>query len=74
MRPAPGIQVTAGSALRALPLILAALGLILSGPATAEAQQNDAGPAAAGQAEAEPQTGSAPPADDPLTFLDSVRR
>ncbi len=72
MRPAPGIQVTAGSALRALPLILAALGLILSGPATAEAQQNDAGPAAAGQAEAEPQTGSAPPADDPLTFLDSV--
>ena len=72
MRPAPGIQVTAGSALRALPLILAALGLILSGPATAEAQQNDAWPAAAGQAEAEPQTGSAPPADDPLTFLDSV--
>ena len=72
MRPAPGNQVTAGAAHRALPLILAALGLILSGPATAEAQRNDAGPAAAGQAEAEPQTGSAPPADDPLTFLDSV--
>ena len=71
MRPAPGIQVTAGAAHRALPFILAALGLILSGPATAKAQQSDAAQTA-GQAEADPQTGSAPPADDPLTFLDSV--
>ena len=71
MRPAPGIRVPAGAAQRTAPIILAALGLILSGPATAKAQQNDAAPAA-GQAEAEPQTGGAPPADDPLTFLDSV--
>ena len=72
MRPAPGIRATAGAAHRATPLILAALGLILSGPAAANAQQNDPGPGAAGQSQAEPQTGSAPAADDPLTFLDSV--
>ena len=72
MRPAPGIRVPVGAAHRALPLILAALGLILSGPAAATAQQNDPGPGAAGQSQAEPQTGSAPAADDPLTFLDSV--
>ena len=45
MRPAPGIRVTVGAAHRALPLILAARALILSGPAAATAQQNDPGPA-----------------------------
>ena len=51
---------------------IAALVLVLSGPATADAQQDDAAAAAADQSEAEPQTGSAAPTDDPLTFLDSV--
>jgi len=55
-----------------LPLLLAALGLILCGPATAQAQQDEAATSAAGQAETEPHNESAPSADDPLTFLDSV--
>ncbi|MCY3732240.1 MAG: TonB-dependent receptor plug domain-containing protein, partial [Rhodospirillaceae bacterium] len=72
MRPAPGIPPTAGAAHRAPLLILAALGLVLCGPAPAQAQQDEAATAAAGQAETEPQTAGAPSADDPLTFLDSV--
>ena len=51
---------------------VAALVLVLYGPATADAQQDDPAPATADQSEAEPQTGSAAPTDDPLTFLDSV--
>ena len=71
MRPALRTHATRGAARWATPLVLATLGLVLSGPATAQAQ-DDASPAAAGQSEAEPQTGSAPPTSDPLTFLDSV--
>ena len=45
-----------GVARWAPPFILAALGLVLCGSATAQAQQDEAAAAAAGQAEAEPQT------------------
>ena len=73
MRPAHRTRATHETALRAQRLALAAtLGLVLLGPATAEAQQDEATPAAAGQTEAAAQTGRAPSADDPLTFLDSV--
>ena len=72
MRPPHEVQATAGAAHWALPLILAALGPILLGPPTAGAQQEAAAPAAVDQTEAESQTDGAPPAEDPLTFLDSV--
>jgi len=55
MQCAPGIRPIAGAA-RWAPLSLAALGLVLCGPATAQAQQDDAAPAAADQAETDPQT------------------
>ena len=71
MQPAPGIRPTAGAFYRALSLILAALGLVLCGPAAAQAQQDGVAPSPAGQ-EGEPQAGSVAPTDDPLTFLDSV--
>ena len=72
MRPAPGMQPTAGASYRALPLILAALGLVLCGPAAVQAQQDGVAPSPAGQEEGEPQAGSVAPTDEPLTFLDSV--
>ena len=72
MRPAPGMQPTAGAARWAPPLILAALGLVLCGPAAVQAQQDGVAPSPAGQEEGEPQAGSVAPTDDPLTFLDSV--
>ena len=71
MRPALRIHATGGAARRAAPLVLAALGLVLSGPTTARAQ-DDASPAAAGQSDAEPEAGGVQPTEDPLTFLDSV--
>ena len=73
MRPAPGIQPTAGAARWApLPLILAALALVLCGPATAQPQQDGVATSPAGQEEGNPQTGSVAATGDPLTFLDSV--
>ena len=72
MRPAPRNRAPRGAARWAPPLILAALGLIPFGPATAEAQQDGVAPSPAGQDEGKPPAGSVEPTDDPLTFLDSV--
>ena len=72
MRPVLRSHAGRGVARWAWPLILAALGLVPFGPATAEARQDGVAPSPAGQQEGKPQAGSVAPTDDPLTFLDSV--
>ena len=78
MRSAHRTDAASGAALTAAaPLVLAALALVLLGPAAALAQQNPAsgqstGRQSTGQQPADPGTGDAQSTDDPLTFLDSV--
>ncbi len=71
MRPAPRTHVTPGPGPLGLLLALAAAA-VLSAPAAAGAQQDEATPPAAGQIPAEAQTDGPQSTDDPLTFLDSV--
>ena len=53
-------------------LLSAVLALVLSGPATAGAQQDEAAAASSVQPPVEPSAAGAPSADEQLTFLDSV--
>ncbi len=71
MRPAIRTHATPGIARWTL-APTAALVLVLSGPPTTEAQQDEAQLPAAGQPGTQSQNENAPLADDPLTFLDSV--
>ena len=67
------IDAASGTALTATtPLVLAALALVLSGPAGAGAQQDEPAAQPTAQTPADPEAGDGQSADDPLTFLDSV--
>ena len=73
MRPAYRIRRThVPTIIKVGALFSAALALVLSGPATAGAQQDEAAAAASVRTPAEPPSDGAPPADEPFTFLDSV--